>query len=113
VIERRHNLIKSDTLFYNLTNVRAQNYRMVFIANNLSAYGLDGFIEDTYLHTKIPLNLEGTTKVDFNVTSAAGSYAINRFRIVFAPLCFITCNLRFLKSVPHKCGYSGRMESGK
>ncbi|MDP4285210.1 MAG: hypothetical protein Q8891_12355 [Bacteroidota bacterium] len=86
IVERRHGLIQSDTLFYNLASVKAQNYRMEFIASSLSSYGLEGFIEDTYLHTKTPLNLEGTTLLNFSVTNAAGSYATNRFRIVFAPM---------------------------
>ncbi|MDP4285209.1 MAG: T9SS type A sorting domain-containing protein [Bacteroidota bacterium] len=86
VLERRQMLGKSDTVFFNLTGVKAQSYRLVFTAQNLSARGLQGFIEDTYLHTQTPLNLEGSTTLNFSVTSAAGSFAANRFRIVFAPM---------------------------
>ena len=83
VIERRQPIIASDTVFYNLTNVRAQPYRYEFIASNLSANGLQGFIEDNYLQTKTPLNMEGTTIVNFTIENIPGSYAANRFRIVF------------------------------
>jgi hypothetical protein len=90
VIERRHNIVETDTIFYNLTGVRAQNYLLEFTASHLSAFGVDGYAEDTYLNTQTPLNMDGVTKVNFAVTNAAGSKAANRFRIVFrqAPLLF-------------------------
>jgi hypothetical protein len=83
VIERRQPIIASDTIFYNLTNVRAQPYRYEFIATNLSFNSLQGFIEDNYLQTKTPLNMEGTTIVNFTIENIPGSYAADRFRIVF------------------------------
>ena len=85
VVERRQPVVQSDTVFYDLTGVRVQPYRFEFIANGLEGSGLDGFLEDTYLHTKTPLNMGGTTQVDFSVTDVEGSYAPGRFRIVFAP----------------------------
>ena len=54
------------------------------IATNLNS-GLEGFLEDTYLHTKTRLDLTGTTVSDFTIANIAGSYASDRFRIVFAP----------------------------
>ncbi|HEU4607192.1 MAG TPA: hypothetical protein VFS31_03720, partial [Chitinophagaceae bacterium] len=83
VIERRHGLVESDTIFYNLSGALAQNYLLEFTAFHLSAYGVDGYVEDTYLNTQTPLNMDGVTKVNFAVTGAAGSKAANRFRIVF------------------------------
>ncbi|MGN6267216.1 MAG: hypothetical protein ACTHM5_16165 [Ginsengibacter sp.] len=82
-IERRSPIVNADTIFYNLTGLVAQHYRMEFTATGLSAYGVEGFVEDSYLNTRTPMNMEGTTNVDFAVTSDKGSYAANRFRIVF------------------------------
>jgi len=82
-IERRSPIVNTDTIFYNLTGLVAQHYRMEFTATGLSAYGVEGFVEDTYLNTRTPMNMEGTTNVDFAVTSDKASYAANRFRIVF------------------------------
>ena len=96
VIERRTDIQQTDTIFYTLTGMRAQNYKIIFTANGLSAYGLQGFIEDSYLKTRKPLNMEGTTEADFAVTSAAGSYASNRFRIVFAPQPPVEVALTFI-----------------
>src|SRR6185312_14799153 len=69
VIERRTDIQQNDTIFYNLTGVRAQSYKIVFTATGLSAYSQQGFIEDTYLNTRKPLNMEGTTEADFTVTN--------------------------------------------
>lgn len=85
VIERRTTLTQADTIFFNLTGVRIQAYKFEFIAKNLAANGLEGWVEDNYLHTRSPLNPEGTTQLNFAITNVAGSYAANRFRIVFKP----------------------------
>src|SRR5690606_22857078 len=82
-IERRQPINSSDTIFLNLSGVRVQNYRFEYIANNLQSEGLQGFLEDTYLGHSTPLNLEGSTLINFNIENKAGSYASNRFRIVF------------------------------
>jgi Secretion system C-terminal sorting domain len=84
VIERRHSITTQDTIFLNLTGVKAQKYRLEFLADQLYRPGLSAFLEDNYLHTTTPLYVDGTTDVDFTVTSAAASYAANRFRIVFS-----------------------------
>ena len=89
----------ADTIYLNLTGLAAQNYRFSFNATNLSAPGLEGFVEDTYQKTKTPLNLEGTTDVNFTV-GAAGSNAANRFRIVFtAPAAPLPVTFHRRKSI--------------
>lgn len=99
-IERRHGIVESDTVFYNLTGVIAQNYQLEFIASGLTAYGLQGYVEDTYLSTQTLLTMDGVTKVNFAVTSAAGSKAANRFRIVFrqAPLAALPVTFILVKA---------------
>jgi hypothetical protein len=83
IIERRQPITHEDTVFYRLKGISSPKYQLEFVAKNLSANGLQGFAEDIYLHTTTPLNLEGVTKIEFSVTSAAGSYAPDRFRVVF------------------------------
>ena len=85
VVERRHSIVSSDTIFLNLTGTTARKYRFEFNTVQLDRPGLIGMLEDTYLHIMTPLNLSGRTLVDFNVTNVAASYAANRFRIVFTP----------------------------
>jgi hypothetical protein len=83
VVERRMPLTEQDTIRYNMSSMARQNYRLEFKAQGLSSENVEGFVEDTYLNTRTPMNMEGTTNVDFAVTSDKGSYAANRFRIVF------------------------------
>ncbi|MEO7047664.1 MAG: DUF2341 domain-containing protein, partial [Ferruginibacter sp.] len=83
VVERRSPFMTQDTVFYNMTGMRAQNYQFQFDAQGLSTFGTEGWVEDSYLHTKTPLSLEGMTTVAFSVTNVAGTYAADRFRIVF------------------------------
>ncbi len=83
IIESRKLPQIQDTLFFNLTGIQSQKYQFEFIANRMSANGLRGYLEDTYLHTTTPLNMEDTTIVNVAIESNAGSKAANRFRIVF------------------------------
>jgi hypothetical protein len=82
-VERRTSILETDTIFYKLTTVKVQKYRYEYIANDLREFGVEGFIEDTYLNTKTTLNMEGKTTVDFSIENIPGSYANDRFRIVF------------------------------
>ena len=81
----RHNIIGiKDTFFLNLGNVRVQNYEWQLEMDNLDQPGLTGFFEDNYLQTIIPLDLDGSTNVNFNIENIPGSYAADRFMIVFS-----------------------------
>ena len=82
-IERRTLPSINDTLFYHLNHLKKQPYQFEFIATKFEISGLEAFLEDNYLHTKTPLNISGTTMINFTADDAAGSYAANRFYIVF------------------------------
>ena len=96
-IERRHTITRQDTIFLNLTGVRVQQYQFQFDADNLNT-GIEGFLEDNYLHTRTPLNLSGSTVVNFNIVNIAGSYATDRFRIVFAPAVVLPVTFTSVKA---------------
>jgi len=83
VIERRHSIVQNDTIFLNLANTKVQQYRFEFKVDQLDKLGLKGFLEDSYLKTSTALNLTGPTLLDFNIVNIAGSYAPDRFRVVF------------------------------
>jgi hypothetical protein len=83
VIERRHTIEVSDTIFYKLWNVKQRNYQFQFTTAALDHPGLQGFLEDSYLHTSTPVNLNGITNISFSVNSDTASSAAYRFRIVF------------------------------
>lgn len=83
VIERRHTIEGNDSIFFKMWNMRIITYRVEFITTNLNAPGRQGILEDKYLKTSTPINLNGTTNVDFSVTSDPDSKATDRFRIIF------------------------------
>ena len=84
VVERRHIITGQDTIFLNFTNEKVQGYRFEFTTNQFYQAGLTGVLEDAYLNTSTPLNIDGTTAINFNIVNIPGSYAANRFLIVFS-----------------------------
>ena len=84
VIERRHTIEGNDSIFFKMWNMRKITYRLELMASNLDFPGRTGILEDKYLHTSTPIDLNGTTYVDFSVTSDAASKASDRFRLIFS-----------------------------
>ncbi len=83
-IEKRDFFSKEDTVNYNMSKLNVRNYRLEWVAEELNHGNLAGFIEDNYTHTSTPLNMNGSTTVDFAPLAAEpGSYAKDRFRLVF------------------------------
>ena len=85
VVEKRQVIATTDTIFFNLAGVTQHAYQFEFAANALDHPGLFGKLVDNYLGSSTPIDLNGTTTVDFTVDANAGSAATNRFMIVFYP----------------------------
>ncbi|MBC7536856.1 MAG: T9SS type A sorting domain-containing protein, partial [Ferruginibacter sp.] len=85
-VERHASIVDRDTLFYQLGQLRQQNYQLDFIVDNLAAGGFTAYLEDAYLLTSTVIALDGNTTVNFTVNADAASKASNRFRIVFRQL---------------------------
>jgi hypothetical protein len=85
VVERRGIPQSKDTVFMNLAGMAATNYRFKFVAANWAGKGVTAFIEDHYLNTITPINMEDTTIFDFKVENIKGSNAADRFDIIFKP----------------------------
>jgi hypothetical protein len=83
IIERRQTIADADTIFFRMWNMRKKTYRFQFIGRNMNHSGLSGFLEDSYLNTSTPLNLNDTTLINFMITNDAASSVQNRFRIIF------------------------------
>jgi len=63
--------------------MQKKSYRMEFIARNLDHPGLQGYLEDNYLHTSSAIQLNDTTRFTITINNDPGSYAQDRFRVVF------------------------------
>jgi hypothetical protein len=82
--ERRTMFVAADTIQLNLTGVRVQQYKWSIALDYMDAAGRTAFLRDAYNNSLTPLNLNGTTEYAFSIVNIAGSYAANRFSIVFA-----------------------------
>ena len=98
-IESRSTLSANDTIFYKLGQVRATTYRFEWIADQVVDNGLQAFLEDLFTGTLTPISLNGNTSYDFAISNAAGSYASNRFRIVFRPLAPVPVSFTDINAV--------------
>jgi hypothetical protein len=83
VVDRRAMIVNNDTLHLNNRNYKLQNYQWKITSNNLDFPGRTGFLIDRYKGTVTPLDMAGTTTINFSVQNIAGSYAADRFKIVF------------------------------
>ncbi len=96
-IERRQAIAQQDTIFLNLTGTRAQAYQFEFKATDLGS-DVEGFIQDKYLETLTALNDNGTTVVSFTIANIPGSYAPDRFRIIFNRLRIVPVTFTSVKA---------------
>jgi len=83
VVERRHSITADDTLFFNMWGLQRKTYLMKFVGVNLEQDGLQAYLEDSYLHTSQPVNLNDTTDIKINLNSDPASSAYTRFRLIF------------------------------
>ncbi len=95
-IEKRLPLTENDTIFFNMAQMRARNYTLELDPLNIAQNNLVGFMEDNYLKTSTPINMDAKTLLNFNIINEPGSYALNRFRLVFKKLIDFT----LLKATP-------------
>jgi len=83
IVECRQTIATSDTIFFRMWGMQKKSYRMEFVARNLDHPGLEGYLEDSYLKTASPIKLNDTTRFTIVINNDAGSYAQDRFRVVF------------------------------
>ncbi len=83
-LEARKNVAKKDTIFLSFSNLRRQDYQLSFAPENFSRAGFNAKLVDQFLNTIQDINIIDTTKIVFSVTSASGSYASDRFYIIFS-----------------------------
>lgn len=95
IVECRRTIGITDTIFFRMWGMQKKSYRLEFIARNLDHPGMEGYLQDTYLHTSSPIQLNDTTRFTISINNDAASYAQDRFRLVF------NTPLSAVPSVPH------------
>ncbi len=82
-VERRNPIVKRDTVFYHLGQMRLQVYELEFIPDGLQEPGLSAWLEDNYQHTSTQVSLSDTSRIQFTVDHDPASALPDRFRLVF------------------------------
>jgi hypothetical protein len=82
-VEARKPFAKNDTVFYNIGNLHADAYQFRFGPQNIQANNLEAFLVDRFLNTMTDVSLTDSTFIDFNIINEPGSYAADRFYLVF------------------------------
>ena len=93
VVERRPELIITDTIKLNLTRTRIAPYRFEIDPSVLNYPGLEAFLNDKFLGTQTAVSLGAVTNYTFDITGNAASSVADRFSITFkqvAPMQFIS-----------------------
>jgi hypothetical protein len=83
MLEKRSEVVSTDTLFLKFWNLKKNAYQLKFIPLNLETANFTAFLEDAYLKTSIPLDLTSPVTLDFNLTDDQASANSNRFMIIF------------------------------
>lgn len=84
-VERRQNLVTTDTTIFHMWNMSVANYRLKLILKNLNMPETRGYLYDSYLQAEIAIGLNDTTNYDFTVDNNPMSYDPYRFKLVYGP----------------------------
>jgi hypothetical protein len=82
IVERKQAI--GDPINLKIWQLFKQNYQIQVVAENIDANGLSAYVYDSYLKTSTPIDLNGTTTVNFTVNDDPASAASDRFTIQFA-----------------------------
>ncbi len=82
-VEARRPVSNTDTIYYQLSNLRKQNYQLRFAVKNMQSTGLTAWLADRYLQTNTQLSLTDSSFVNILINNDPGSYAGNRFYVLF------------------------------
>jgi len=81
-VEGRSLVADADEIVFSMSRLKQRDYTLEFVPQQLQAQGLEAVLEDSYLNTSTPLNLEASTRISFTVDANPASSAANRFKIV-------------------------------
>ena len=100
--ERRPAITSKDTLFFKLTKTEKRNYQFQFTITGFEDAGISAILEDSYSKLATPLNLSGSTKINFLINNDLASQSANRFRVVFKQFSTLPVTFSFVKAYPKK-----------
>ena len=92
IVEGRKPPVANDTIYYNMSNLRNQPYRLSFAPMHLSNTGLLAELIDNYLQIRTPVSLTDSSFYNFTVNNDAASKAASRFMLVFKTATVLPVN---------------------
>lgn len=98
-VEAKAAVSSEDSIVYNMTKLRKQDYQFQFAPENMKSSGLQAFLLDRYLNTSTPISLNDTSFVNISITSAAGSAANDRFKVVFKQMATLPVTFISIKAI--------------
>jgi hypothetical protein len=92
MVENRQQWHESDSILFNLSGLRLQNYQLQISLSNVELQGAVAFLIDRYLSNTTALSSDSTVNINFEVNNQPASYAPNRFKIVFVSAGILPVN---------------------
>lgn len=74
---------ESDTIFYSLSGLKQQAYKLKFFPESLRARRVNAYLHDRYLGTETQVSLSDVTEISFRINADSRSQEANRFYLVF------------------------------
>ena len=97
-IEAREPVVATDTLYYNMSNLKQQAYQLRFAPVNMESMGVSAYLSDRYLNTTTPISLSDSSTVNITVSSAAASSSADRFSVIFRPMAALPVTYTSVKA---------------
>lgn len=101
-VEGRKPVSVTDTLPLKVWQFLQKSYTFKSVLNHLS--NVDTYLDDSYLNTSTKLKNDDTTFIPFTLNADSGSFANNRFRIVFKNSSTLPVTLTGIKAYPKLTG---------
>lgn len=82
-VEARDQVMKNDTIFYHLQNLKKLPYQFRFAPVNMRREGLHAYLIDRFTNSSTDVSLNDSSFINFNITEDVRSQAADRFILVF------------------------------
>lgn len=82
-VEARTVIERTDTIFYQLTNLRRQPYQFSFAPKNFSDQQMEAVLVDRFLRTESVISMSDSSYISFSITDNPASARPDRFFVVF------------------------------
>jgi len=82
-VDRHAPVTRNDTIYLNMSGMRARNYRFTIDPVNMEQPGLQAWLIDNFTHSSELIDLNSGLSYNFTVSNALGAASADRFKIVF------------------------------